>query len=123
MAARLSESVAVLAGQLPESRANYATSLGNLGTFLVTEGKLDDGHATLKESLAQLALLKPERTPLLLSLRRNYAMSLRELGRSDEAAERMHKTPPLPRALIGLAEDWAAKCATAVSPAGIGAQH
>lgn len=83
--AALSESVAVLAGQLPESRANYATSLGNLGTFLVTEGKLDDGHAKLKESLSQLALLKPERTPLLLSLRRNYAMSLRELGRFDEA--------------------------------------
>jgi tetratricopeptide (TPR) repeat protein len=83
--AALSESVDILAGQLPESRANYATSLGNLGTFLVTEGQLEEGHGKLKDSLAQLALLKPERTPLLLSLRRNYAMSLRELGRFDEA--------------------------------------
>ncbi len=252
----LSESVDVLAGQLPESRANYATSLGNLGTILVSEGELDVGHAKLKESLTQLALLKPERTQLVLSLRRNYAMSLRELGRFDEAnreyvdllkrmreffgnehveiartqhslaqtlmvqgrldeaeralseaervelalgnredprllayradrarihiargehavaiellkpvlaqreagvisersnidaeraalahsqcqleasselvqamrdaAERMHKKPPLPRALIGQTEGWATQCATALSPAGVGAQQ
>ena len=81
----LEESVAVLGRNLPESRANYATSLGNLGTFMVGEGRAEEGHAKLKEAMRQLRMLKPERTPVLLALRRNYAMSLRELGRFDEA--------------------------------------
>ena len=83
--AALSESVEVLARNLPEARANYAVSLGNLGTFLVTEGDAGQGHAKLAEAVQQLTLLKPERTSLLLAMRRNHAMSLRELGRYDEA--------------------------------------
>ncbi len=83
--AALEESVAVLSRNLPESRANYATSLGNLGTFMVSDGRAEEGNAKLKEALYQLSLLKPERTPILLAITRNHAMSLRELGRFDEA--------------------------------------
>lgn len=85
--AALAESVAVLAQQLPEARANYAVSLANLGTFMVTEGDAEGGSAKLKEALAQIAQLKPERTPILLAVRRNYAMSLRELGRFAQAEQ------------------------------------
>ncbi len=83
--AALAESAEVLAKHLPDSRAMYAVSLGNLGTFLVTEGDAEGGHAKLTEALRQLDLLKPERTPTVLAMRRNHAMSLRELGRFDEA--------------------------------------
>mgnify|MGYP001168710956 CR=1 FL=1 len=81
----LEESASVLGRNLPESRANYATSLGNLGTFMVSEGRAAEGNAKLKEALHQLSLLKPERTPILLAITRNHAMSLRELGRFDES--------------------------------------
>lgn len=83
--AALEESAQVLAKHLPDSRAMYAIALGNLGTFLVTEGRTEKGHAQLKEALKQLSLLKPERTPVKLAMTRNYAMSLRELGRLDDA--------------------------------------
>ena len=83
--AMLERSVAILAQQLPDSRSNYATALGNLGTFMVIEGRVEEGHAKLKEALDQLGQLKPERTPAVLALTRNFAMSLRELGRFDEA--------------------------------------
>jgi serine/threonine-protein kinase len=81
----LAESVDILRGQLPESRANYAVSLANLGTFQVTEGDVETGHASLNEALVQIGQLQPERTPMLLSITRNRAMSLRELGRYAEA--------------------------------------
>jgi serine/threonine-protein kinase len=81
----LAESVDILRGQLPEARANYAVSLANLGTFQVTEGDVEKGHASLNEALVQIGQLQPERTPMLLSIARNRAMSLRELGRYAEA--------------------------------------
>ena len=83
--ATLERSVAILAQQLPDSRSNYATALGNLGTFMVIEGRVEEGHAKLKEALEQLGQLKPERTPAVLALTRNFAMSLRELARFEEA--------------------------------------
>jgi tetratricopeptide (TPR) repeat protein/predicted Ser/Thr protein kinase len=83
--AALEQAVAVLARQLPESRANHASALGNLGTFLVMEGRVEEGHAKLRESLRELARLKPERTTAKLAISRNYAMSLRELGRFADA--------------------------------------
>lgn len=83
--ATLAASVAALRNHLPEGRANYAVSLGNLGTYEVTDGQADQGLAHLDEALAELAQLKPERTPVLLAMRRNRAMALRELERFDEA--------------------------------------
>jgi serine/threonine-protein kinase len=82
--AALAKSVDVLA-KLPEARANYAVSLANLGTFEVTEGQAQAGHEHLKLGQAVLGELKPERTANLLAIRRNVAMSLRELGRYEEA--------------------------------------
>jgi tetratricopeptide (TPR) repeat protein len=70
---------------LPEARANYAVSLANLGTFEVTDGQVAQGRAHLQQGLAVLGELKPERTPNVLSVSRNLAMSLRELGRYADA--------------------------------------
>jgi len=83
--AALAQSVEILSHQLPEARANYAIALANLGTYQVTEGQLEKGHASLEESLVQLAQLTPERTPVVLSVSRNRAMSLREMGRYADA--------------------------------------
>src|SRR5690348_14464303 len=44
--AALAQSVEILSHQLPEARANYAISLANLGTYQVTEGQLEKGHAS-----------------------------------------------------------------------------
>ena len=83
--AALAESVAILAKNLPDSRANYAIGLANLGTIQVTEGEVAKGRGNLDEALVQLAQLTPERTTSILSVARNRAMSLREMGRFADA--------------------------------------
>jgi serine/threonine-protein kinase len=97
----LAASVDVLRRQLPESRANYAVSLANLGTMLVNEGELADGQQRLQEALAQLAQLQPERTAVLLAVRRNYAMSLRELERYEESEREYAQVLDRIRAFFG----------------------
>jgi tetratricopeptide (TPR) repeat protein len=83
----LAQAIDVLRHGLPESQSNYAIAIGNLGAILIYGGKVGEGHAKLQEGLAELRKLVPERTPALLSMERNYAMSLRELGRYDEAEQ------------------------------------
>ena len=113
--AALSQSVEVLARNLPESRANYAVALGNFGTIgndstHYTVGRAEAGHGKLKEALALLALLKPERTSTVLAMRRNYAMSLRELGRYDEADREYTDLLERMRAFFGADHIEIARC-------------
>jgi serine/threonine-protein kinase len=82
--AALTRSVAILARH-EDARVNYAVSLLNLGTLEVNDGHAPQGHEHMKQALAVLAELKPERTVSLLAGRRNLAMSLRELGRFEES--------------------------------------
>ncbi len=81
----LERATRILGGHLPLSRNNYATALANLGTMQCIGGEAEKGHGNLAEAVRQLQELKPERTAGLLSIQRNLAMSLRELGRFDEA--------------------------------------
>lgn len=83
--ATLAKAIEVLHFSLPESQSNYAIALGNLGTILIYDGHLQEGHDKLKVGIDELLKLTPERTEALLGMQRNFAMSLRELGRFDEA--------------------------------------
>jgi len=59
--AALARSVEVLA-KLPDARSNYAVSLANLGTLEANDGNPAAGLVHLRQALAGLAELQPERT-------------------------------------------------------------
>ena len=81
----LRRAAAVLKARLPESRANYATTLASLGIGELHRGNAARGHEYLLEARAQSRQLVPERTPGRLRIERTLAASLRELRRFDEA--------------------------------------